>query len=63
MLLVAKNFCYNTRHADSLIGKNKSIEANGQVRFLGESSADAQRVANLVIVLSSCESNVVDFWV
>jgi len=33
-LLIAEDFCYCTRHADSLIGKYKRIEANRQVRFL-----------------------------
>ena len=63
MLLVAKDLCCSARHADSLIGKNKCIEANGQMRFLGESSADTQRVANLAIVLSGRESDVVDLRV
>ena len=52
-LLIAEDLGYGARHADRLLGKNEGIEANGKMRLLGEASADAQRVADLAVVLRS----------
>ena len=52
-LLLAEDFGDGARHADRLIGKNEGIEANGEMRLLGEAAADAQRVADLAVVLRS----------
>ena len=59
-LLIAKDLSYGARHANRLIGKNEGIEANGKMRFLGEASADAQRVADLAVVFGRREGDVVD---
>ena len=47
-------------HRRGLIGQHKSIEANAQVRFVGEPAADADRVPNFGSAPRSGQADVVD---
>ena len=50
-LLIAKDFCYLANHAKGLIGKDEGVEADSQVRFVGEPAAHVDRIANLAVCL------------
>ena len=45
---------------NGLIGQDEGIEADGEMRLVGEAAADAQRVADLAVVLGGGEADVVD---
>ena len=59
-LLIAEDFRDGAHHRRGLIGQHKSIEANAQVRFVGEPAADADRVPNFGSAPRSGQADVVD---
>ena len=50
-LLVAEDLGHRANHAHRLVGQDKGIQTDCEMRLVREAATDAQRVANFAVVL------------